>query len=506
MSQRSFGFGAIAVVAILAVNSLAPGVAGAQTLKQQQYGPVTLYQLPDPKRQPYGITVDHKGQVWVTLGTSAGVLVPGTGEYREVPSPEGLGLYSARTAPDGAVWFTDFILKPDPGQGHLIKVHPESQKFTVFPLPTNNAGPSAVRFGKDGSVWVSEFLSAKIGKLQSNGVVQEYPLVKDGEMTTGPFGVELDEAGDVWVAENYQDRIARLNPATGKVTRYPLPEGFDGPNDLMKDKQGRLWVSAHAANRVAYLEPGTGKMEEFYTQPPDPGMALLTLPFGLEEGDDGHIWFAEHEGNRIGRLIPEGRTVVEYPLPQPDTWAQWITKDRQGNIWYAGYNTHSVGRIDRDAPYVTFDLPERQIELRPGETYNGTMAVRAVGGHVALDLSVLFPEEEEPGSGPRAASRRLNVTFSPARIELAPGEEKRVHFAVISAPTDEAGERKLQLAGRSQHVLASTVLKATVLPPAWFSAGWFRVNLVPVLVGGFFVLLLLVAGWVWVRQRNARVT
>jgi streptogramin lyase len=55
--------------------------------------------------------------------------------------------------------------------------------------------------------------------------------------------------------------------------------------------------------------------------------------------------------------------MVEYRLPQPDTWAQWLAADGEGNIWYAGFNSNSIGRISLNAPYMVLEPEAREISL-----------------------------------------------------------------------------------------------------------------------------------------------
>jgi DNA-binding beta-propeller fold protein YncE len=327
--------------------------------------------------------------------------------------------------------------------------------------------------------------------------------VQSGEPTTGPFGIEIDGAGHVWTTENYQDRLARLDPATGKVERFPLTQGFDGPTDMLKDRKGLLWISAHAANRVARVDPATGEVQEFFTQPPDPGVAALTLPFGLVEAVNGHLWFAEHEGNRIGRLIPETETVVEYPLPGPDTWAQWIALDLDGNLWYAGYNNHTVGRIGGDVPYVTFESRDHRVALREGDTYRGALTVRAYGGPVSLDLSSMTPGDP---SSPEEyqASARVRAAFSPAMVDLAPGESREVSFTLQAQAGKAPTEGTVLLAGRGPQLLASTALRVSVLPPSPFSAAWFSRYGRGIAGGAGMAALLALVGWYGWHLRSKR--
>lgn len=485
---------ALAAAVAVAGAAAGPRSARAETLAPVRHGYFTEYELPRPLRQPLGIAVDARRRIWVTLDATdaVGVLQPATGEFRELRPPVPLTLYVARTGPDGALWFTDYYLDPRPGRGHIVRLDPGTERFSLFPVPTPGAGPGGFRVAADHTVWVAEFQGARLARLRPTGQVEELPLVPPGERTPGPFGVELDAAGRVWVAESYQKRLARLDPASGRVDRFPLPAGVWSPTDLMRDARGRLWVSGHGSGRLAYLDPETGQAAEFPTVPPDPAVAATTTPVGLALGRDGHIWFAEHEGNRIGRVIPEAGTVVEYPLPRPRTEAQWLAVDPDGHVWYAGYSANVVGRLDGGAPYALLAVPVRQVRLPQGERYQGSLTVRAAGGRVALDLAGLILEEGGTEAGGKTAAG-LQVTFSPARVELGPGEERTVAFTLAASPEAAAGERLVLLAGRSPELLASTPVRLEVVPPAPLSLAWLRARIGWAAAAGALVALLALA-------------
>jgi streptogramin lyase len=59
-----------------------------------------------------------------------------------------------------------------------------------------------------------------------------------------PHDVILDAQGMVWYSDFGQMFLGKMDPKTGKVTQYPIPQTKDWPVgtlDLEADKQGNIW-------------------------------------------------------------------------------------------------------------------------------------------------------------------------------------------------------------------------------------------------------------------------
>jgi len=51
---------------------------------------------------------------------------------------------------------------------------------------------------------------------------------------TGTHNLIVDESGFVWIAGNRDAYIGRLDPRTGELKRYPIPDPADGAIRLLK--------------------------------------------------------------------------------------------------------------------------------------------------------------------------------------------------------------------------------------------------------------------------------
>src|SRR4029434_521993 len=79
-------------------------------------------------------------------------------------------------------------------------------------------------------------------------------------------------------------------------------------------------------------------------------------------GPDGTLWFTETEAATIGRITPQG-TIVEFPLPDPESRPTGIVAGPDGNLWFTdtlpdimrGRQQARIGRITPTGTITTFD-------------------------------------------------------------------------------------------------------------------------------------------------------
>lgn len=434
---------------------LAPSVAAAADPVQViERGYHTEYVLPQPKRNPWAVTVDGQGRIWITseANRSLGQLDPAAGTWTEHPLPEGMQPFLMAAGPDGRVWITDYDWSAQPGQGHLIAFDPAAGQFEPLPLPKHNTGPSDLVFGPGGELWVSQYNDTEILRRAPDGQQDLFHIDDrrpDG-LQPGLFGLALDGSGRVWVAETYAERMARLDPATGKVSRFRLPPQFWGPTDVAVDGAGRLWVGSHGGNRLAALDAGSGKVvQQVYTFSPPEEEGPVSRPTGLTTGANGEVWFAEHEGGRIARIIPAAGTLAEYKLPRPLSWAQWVAPDADGGIWYAAFGANLVGRIAPDAPYTEVQADASKLTVGPGATHRGRLTLTARGEAREVTLR---------GEGPPG----VKVAFGISTLRLEPNVPQTVEYIVAADATATSDEGGLVLGVEADDYLASTTVALRV--------------------------------------------
>ena len=106
--------------------------------------------------------------------------------------------------------------------------------------------------------------------------------------------------GAIWFTEAYADALGHLDPATGRITEYPVPDLYGQPGALAAGSNGALYFTQNGSGSIGRFTPSTGYFAQF------------GLPVGittdLVRGPDGAIWFSEGNSGptTIGRLGPDG--------------------------------------------------------------------------------------------------------------------------------------------------------------------------------------------------------
>ena len=112
-------------------------------------------------------------------------------------------------------------------------------KVTIkeWDVPTKGAHPHDPALAPDGSLWFTEQLQNKLGRLDpASGAFKEYPLkIED----SGPHGLVADSNGNIWFTGNGKGYIGKLDPKTGDVTEYKMPdEKAEDPHTAVFDAHG----------------------------------------------------------------------------------------------------------------------------------------------------------------------------------------------------------------------------------------------------------------------------
>jgi Carboxypeptidase regulatory-like domain len=132
-------------------------------------------------------------------------------------------------------------------------------------------------------------------------IVNEYDLPRK---IIQPHDVIVDEGGMVWFSHFGEQFLSKLDPQSGAVTDFPIPEqkpGFPtGTLDLEADEDGNLWIGLMYQSGVAKFDR---KMEQFTI--PTEWQANTTQQAHISPTAskvDGKIWVKNSAGSLIWRL------------------------------------------------------------------------------------------------------------------------------------------------------------------------------------------------------------
>jgi virginiamycin B lyase len=190
----------------------------------------------------------------------------------------------------------------------------------------------------DGSIWWAGMWANLIGRINPDtGEVTEYTLPQNAK----PHTVTPDQEGNIWYTGNSNGTIGKLDPRTGMITEYKMPDpAAKDPHTAIFDKKGNLWFTMQASNMVGRLVPSTGEIKLAAMPTPK------SRPYGIVLSADGSPWVCCNGSNCLVKIDPATMAMREYKLPDPKTTVRRLDFAGDGMIWYVNSSLGRLGRMD----------------------------------------------------------------------------------------------------------------------------------------------------------------
>jgi streptogramin lyase len=141
--------------------------------------------------------------------------------------------------------------------------------------------------------------------------------------------------------------LRQFNPSSATVLYHDLPSD-SASYGVDVDDAGWVWFTESAYERIGRLEPSSGDVVE-WTIPDAQTVGVFAAP-------DGTVWFADRAGDRIGHLDPAMNTITLYPLATGSRPTD-ITLDAAGDVWFVT-EANWVGRLAIGPVLGTPPLPD----------------------------------------------------------------------------------------------------------------------------------------------------
>jgi virginiamycin B lyase len=189
----------------------------------------------------------------------------------------------------------------------------------------------------DGTIWWAGMFANLVGRLNpATGEMREFKLPEG----SSPHSIAADAAGAIWYTGNGNGTVGRLDPATGdvKVYRMPDPAARD-PHTLIFDRSGTLWFTLQGSNMVGRLVPSTGEIRLIAMPTPN------ARPYGIILNSQGVLWVAYNGSNKIASIDPKTMTVREHSTPTPASRIRRLDVLSDDTIFY-GDSRGYLGRFD----------------------------------------------------------------------------------------------------------------------------------------------------------------
>ena len=237
--------------------------------------------------------------------------------------------------------------------------------ITEYDLPRPTIEPHDVILDEHGTPWFTDFGEQYIGKLDpKTGKVTEYavPELKPG-YPVGLLDIKEDKAGDFWVGMMFQGALAKFDPKTEKFHVYNLqPEYNDNVAQLNMlglryDVDGKVWTDSAGHQELYRLDIKTGTYERFQPakQPPDKGPFSI---YGIDSDSHNNVYFSDYQSNWIGRVDAETGKYSWFQTPTPHSRPRRVLMDPQDRLYFGEYQGNKIGMLDtKTEKFTEWPLP-----------------------------------------------------------------------------------------------------------------------------------------------------
>lgn len=140
------------------------------------------------------------------------------------------------------------------GAEEVGRIDAKTGAITRFKTPTKGSGPRRGMMDDQERLWFGENRGDRIGMFDTR--TQQF---KEWQPPTPgwPYDVIADRTGEAWSGNEYNDRIVRLNPATGRMIEYLLPRQTNVRRVWVDNRTTPVtfWVGSNHGASIVKLEP-----------------------------------------------------------------------------------------------------------------------------------------------------------------------------------------------------------------------------------------------------------
>jgi virginiamycin B lyase len=203
-----------------------------------------------------------------------------------------------------------------------------AQSITEFPIPSDEADSWDLCLGPDGAIWFNEPIPNKLGRVDMQGNITEFPTVG------GAYGCAAGPDGNIWFVGG--PHIGRMT-TSGLVTMLPDLEDPAEATSVVAGSDGNLWVGLIEGRIARVTMAGVVTYFTLGYSTPLPGIGG---PYSLALGPDGNVWYALPTLDVVGKITPDG-AVTNYPTLGLSPFA--IGPGSDGELWFVGNGAVSGG-------------------------------------------------------------------------------------------------------------------------------------------------------------------
>jgi len=232
--------------------------------------------------------------------------------------------------------------------------------ITEYDLPRPTVEPHDVIVDEHGMAWYSDFGELFIGKLDpKTGAVKEYPVpeLKPG-YPQGLLDIEEDKAGNFWAGMMYQGALAKFDPKTEQLKTFSLPAEYNDnaaqPNMLgmRYDVDGKIWTDSAGHYDIFRLDVKTGTYERFEPMKHLPDSRMGSV-YGIDSDSHNNLYFTDFATDYIGKIDAKTGNVSWVQTPTANSRPRRIRVDSQDRAFFGEYRGNKIGMLDPETQKIT---------------------------------------------------------------------------------------------------------------------------------------------------------
>lgn len=226
--------------------------------------------------------------------------------------------------------------------------------MTEYDLPRPETQPHDVIVDQKGTVWYSDFGQMFLGSMDpKTGKVAEYPIpeTKKG-FPVGTLDLEADSQGNIWVGVMYQASIAKFDTKTATFQSWSVPKEWDTDAAQLGHLavgnaavDGKVWIKNSDGTNIYRLDLATSKMENLGSQV-DPATGKRIGTYGIHSDSKNNVYLLDFSAGNIGKLDAKTKAFSIYTTPTPNSRPRRGRVDSQDRLWFAEYGGNAIGMLD----------------------------------------------------------------------------------------------------------------------------------------------------------------
>jgi virginiamycin B lyase len=236
--------------------------------------------------------------------------------------------------------------------------------YTTYDLPRPDASPHDEVFDAQGNVWYSDFNSQFIGKLDpKTGKVVEYPVPQSrlGQIAQGGLQIDIDREGRIYFGNMSQMQIVRFDPKTERMETFkpPIPESGFGDGHLtmidpaFQQVDGKIWANVAFATGEAggtwHIDLATNTWTRVTYPPGSPAAGA----YDVVADSKNNMYGMNMGNNKIWTTDGKTLQTVWYDIPTKGAGCRRGHIDSQDRLWCGEFNGNGVAMFDPKTKKIT---------------------------------------------------------------------------------------------------------------------------------------------------------